>query len=61
MDLTLILHLSSVAQEVTPSLPPDHPIHPPQMEGDPWDCEVLPNNGYSIQLKKVSTWGCPHH
>ena len=27
---------------------PDHPIHPPQMEGDPWDCEVLPDCGYTF-------------
>jgi len=30
----------------------NHPIHPPQMEGDPWDCEVLPDCGYSFKIKK---------
>merc|ERR1719220_1601910 len=30
----------------------DHPIHPPQMEGDPWDCEVLPDCGYTFKIKK---------
>jgi AMP deaminase len=30
----------------------DHPIHPPQMEGDPWDCEVLPDCGYTFRIKK---------
>ena len=39
-------------------LSPDHPIHPPQMEGDPWDCEVLPDCGYSFKIKKVRFQFC---
>ena len=39
--------------------PPDHPIHPPQMEGDPWDCEVLPDCGYTFKIKKVRFYSVP--
>ena len=39
---------------------PDHPIHPPQMEGDPWDCEVLPDCGYTFKIKKVRFRFCLH-
>jgi len=27
----------------------DHPIHPPKIDRDPWDCEFLPDNGAVIK------------
>jgi len=30
----------------------NHPIHPPVMEGDPWECEVLPDCGYTVDIRK---------
>ncbi len=29
----------------------DHPIHPPQQEGDPFDIEILPNANCKLALK----------
>ena len=29
---------------------PDHPIHPPKFEGDPWVCDFPPDCGYNIRL-----------
>ncbi|CAB4061385.1 AMPD [Lepeophtheirus salmonis] len=30
----------------------DHPIHPPKFDGDPYEVEFQPNNGYEIGIKK---------
>jgi len=30
----------------------DHPINPPKMTGDPWQCEFQPNCGYKFKLEK---------
>jgi len=29
---------------------PEHPYHPPKQEGDPWDIEFLPDNGYKVKI-----------
>ena len=29
-----------------------HPIHPPKMTGDPWQCEFQPDCGYKLKLEK---------
>lgn len=29
---------------------PDHPIHPPKADNDPWECEFLDDCGYSIKI-----------
>ena len=28
----------------------DHPIHPPKVDNDPWECEFLPDCGYIIKI-----------
>jgi len=28
----------------------EHPIHPPKQEGNPWDIEFLPDNGYKVKI-----------
>ena len=28
----------------------DHPIHPPKVDNDPWECEFLDDCGYSIKI-----------
>jgi len=30
----------------------EFPTHPPKMTGDPWECEMLPDNGYKVKLEK---------
>jgi len=30
----------------------DHPIHPPKIDRDPWECEFIPDNGYKFVLKE---------
>ena len=30
----------------------DHPIHPPRTETDPWDCPVLDDCGYKVNIEK---------
>ena len=29
---------------------PEHPYHPPKQEGNPWDIEFLPDNGYKVKI-----------
>jgi len=30
----------------------NHPIHPPKIDRDPWECEFIPDNGYKFVLKE---------
>jgi len=30
----------------------DHPIHPPKIDRDPWQCEFVPDNGYLFRCEK---------
>ena len=33
----------------------DHPIHPPRTETDPWECPVLEDCGYKVDIVQVSS------
>ena len=50
--------LSDICRKCLQSVSPlcsDHPIHPPRTETDPWECPVLEDCGYKVDIVQVSS------